>query len=96
MRSDLRKRFQQNNQESFGELERLSSVERFTQIEKTLTESIGESKILSAVSTKNDCNINYVLKIDKKTGEFTPFAEHERKTENLKLNRIQCAADELL
>lgn len=96
MRSDLRSRFQQNYRKSFEELKRLSRDDRFLQIEKTLIESIGESKILSAVLTQYDCPISYVLKINRRSGQFTPFADHERKTENPSLDRINCTADELL
>lgn len=96
MRSDLREKFQQNYGESFRELRKLCGKEGFSVLKETLTDLIGESKVLSNVSTKYEAYINYVLKINKKTGQFTSFADHHRENEKIALDEIHREADELL
>lgn len=96
MRSDLRTNFQRNYGESFRRLKQLSRKESFSSLKTTLTDSIGESKVLSIVSTQHGAHISYMLKINKQTGQFTAFADHERENENLSLDEIHCETNELL
>lgn len=97
LKSDLKSSFQQNYPESFRKLERMSEKEyEFSSLEKVLTKSIGENKVLSNVTTSDDYFINYVLKIDRKSGEFNTFGDFERKNQSLSLDQIHCEANEQL
>lgn len=68
----------------------------FSSLEKVLTQSIGENKVLSNVTASDDCYINYVLKIDCKTGEFSAFGDFERKNKSLSLDQIHCETNDQL
>lgn len=96
MRSDLRTKFQRNYGDSFRRLKQLCRKESFISLKTTLTDLIGESKVLSVVSTQQGARISYMLKINKQTGRFTAFADHERENENLSLDEVHCETNELL
>lgn len=96
MSNDLRSTFQENYPESLKKLSQLCREESFVTLVKMLSESLGESKVLSCVMTQHNSPIKCVLKINQRTGQFVTFADHERHNKNLLLDEIHCEADELL
>lgn len=96
MDNDSRSTFQETYPDSLKDLVAKLREESFVTLEKMLSESLGESKVLSCVMTQHDCSIKCVLKINQQTGQFVTFADHERENKNLSLDEIHCEADELL
>lgn len=71
----------------FRRLQYFYETESFLFFGQILKRSFGENFVLAAVWTQDGLRINYLVKINRQTGKFTPFAEYECGDDDLMIFR---------